>query len=295
MKQSFMLILMAVCGFVGNAAAHEYMPLVEEGKTWHYKMPYDTAGTAMCNEGATECTLTMRGDTVIDGLTYKKIFFADRKAPNMAWPVAYMREENKVVTAKSNTEAVNWLRNTNRTCHDYREFMFVENLIYDFNDYSSPNLADSIFRFPESPTMERTVDNRDGFSRPAAYWRSDNPPYIGKDCTEVWVTEGIGLDGATTTGVQLLRLNQNVVGWHGMTTIFGFLQYVTNADGEVIYKGRFAKSEPSVVHDVVTRAEVVSEEYYSVNGVRLTAPMGGICIKVTRFSDGSTQATKEIR
>lgn len=34
MKQSFMLILMAVCGFVGNAAAHEYMPLVEEGKTW---------------------------------------------------------------------------------------------------------------------------------------------------------------------------------------------------------------------------------------------------------------------
>lgn len=136
-----------MCGFVGNAAAHEYMPLVEEGKTWHYKMPYDTAGTTMCNEGATECTLTMRGDTVIDGLTYKKIFFADRKAPNMAWPVAYMREENKVVTAKSNTEAVMWLRNTSNTCHNYTEFMYADNVKYNFNDYSAPDFPILILRY----------------------------------------------------------------------------------------------------------------------------------------------------
>lgn len=67
---------MAMCGFVGNAAAHEYMPLVEEGKTWHYKMPYDTVGT-------TECTLTMRGDTVIDGLTIRK--FSLPTAKHQTW------------------------------------------------------------------------------------------------------------------------------------------------------------------------------------------------------------------
>lgn len=292
MKQLFILILMAMCGFVGNAAAHEYMPLVEEGKTWHYKMPYDTAGTAMCNEGATECTLTMRGDTVIDGLTYKKIFFADRKAPNMAWPVAYMREENKVVTTKSNTEAVMWLRNTSNTCHNYTEFMYADNVKYDFNDYSAPDFSNSDFKIPGPPTMTMTEDNRGATARTAAYWWSAASDVANRDCTEIWVTEGIGADGAD---VQLIRMDNKVRMWYGMTTILGYLQYVTDANGTIIYRGRFASSESTAVRDISATATVASEEYYSVNGVKLTAPIGGICIKVTHFSDGSTQATKEIR
>lgn len=293
MKKSLIIIVaMAGCAMTGLAATgHEYLPLVEEGKTWHYKIPYDTVGTAMCNEGATECSLTMRGDTVIDGLAYKKIFFADRKAPNMPWPVAYMREENKVVTTKGNSEAVTWLRNTSNTCHNYTEFLYADNVKYDFNDYSSPDLSNSDFQIPGTPIMTMTEDNRGAIARTAAYWWSNVSDVANRDCTEIWVTEGIGADGAD---VQLLRMDNKVRMWYGATTILGYLQYVTDADGAVIYRGRFAVSEPTAVRDIAASTIVASEEYYGVNGVKLGAPQRGVAIRVVRYTDGTVRTTKEI-
>ena len=45
MKKCFLILAASVgCVMVCSAATeHEYLPLVEEGKTWHYKMPYDTS------------------------------------------------------------------------------------------------------------------------------------------------------------------------------------------------------------------------------------------------------------
>ena len=106
------------------AAEREYLPLVEEGKTWHYKFWNDSIGKY-------DCSLTMRGDTLIEGKTYKKIFFSNNQVRDMQWPIAYMCEDNKVVTAKSNTAAVACLK-VGVPYHDYREFNIVDDLKYDF-------------------------------------------------------------------------------------------------------------------------------------------------------------------
>lgn len=70
------------------------------------------------------------------------------------------------------------------------------------------------------------------------------------------------------------------------------MAYVTNAKGEVIYTGRTLRGTHSGVKDVQNTATVVGEEYYNVNGIKLTTPTSGIIIKLTRYSDGSTKATK---
>ena len=82
--------------------------------------------------------------------------------------------------------------------------------------------------------------------------------------------------------------------WSGSYHILGDLKEVTNAQGEVIYKGHFVREEPAAVRDVQPSATVVEETYYNVNGARLSAPSGGVVIKVTRYSDGAVKATKQI-
>ena len=69
---------------------------------------------------------------------------------------------------------------------------------------------------------------------------------------------------------------------------------MTNAKGEVIYTGRTLRGTQSGVKDVQNTATVVGEEFYNVNGIKLTSPTNGIVIKLTRYSDDSTKATKFI-
>ena len=76
--------------------------------------------------------------------------------------------------------------------------------------------------------------------------------------------------------------------------ILGYLAYVTNVKSEVIYTGRTLRGTQSGVKDVQNTATVVGEEFYNVNGIKLTSPTSGIVIKLTRYSDGSTKATKFI-
>lgn len=70
------------------------------------------------------------------------------------------------------------------------------------------------------------------------------------------------------------------------------MAYVTNAKDEVIYTGRTLRGTQSSVKDMQNTATVVGEEYYNVNGIKLTSPTSGIIIKLTRYSDGSTKVTK---
>ena len=77
-----------------------------------------------------------------------------------------------------------------------------------------------------------------------------------------------------------------------MSLTNSIMAYVTNAKGEVIYTGRTLRGTHSGVKDVQNTATVVGEEYYNVNGIKLTTPTSGIIIKLTRYSDGSTKATK---
>lgn len=67
MKNLLVILLAAMGCLAAYAAEREYLSLVEEGKTWHYKFWNDSIGKY-------DCSLTMRGDTLIEGKTYKKYF-----------------------------------------------------------------------------------------------------------------------------------------------------------------------------------------------------------------------------
>lgn len=137
MKNIVVILLAVVGSMAAYAAEHEYLPLVEEGKSWHYKY----GKTDKFNS-----SLTMRGDTLIEGKTYKKVFFSDSVAYDMQWPIAYMCEENKVVTAKSNKAAIEWLSKIPKS-HDCREFNYIDELKYDFNDFSVPDYTTPDFYY----------------------------------------------------------------------------------------------------------------------------------------------------
>lgn len=266
------------------AAEHEYLPLVEEGKSWHYKF------------GKTDrfdSSLTMRGDTLIEGKTYKKVFFSDSVAYDMQWPIAYMCEENKVVTAKSNRAAIEWLSEISKS-HDYREFNFIDEYAkYNFNDFSAPDytIPDNIMTANDSCYMTRLEDSYDGTARNVAEWARVDYEYSAAEM-KYWVIEGVGIEGSC---VHLLKTSMRPLSWiNSGRSFLGYLAYVTNAQGEVIYTGRTLRDSQSGVQDVAGSASVVAEEYYSVNGMKLASPSSGIVIKLTRYSDGSAKASKHI-
>ena len=65
------------------------------------------------------------------------------------------------------------------------------------------------------------------------------------------------------------------------------MAYVTNAKGEVIYTGRTLRGTQSGVKDVQNTATVVGEEYYNVNGIKLTTPTIAILWFFSAFAFGN--------
>ena len=82
-----------------GAQEYEYVPLVREGVKWVYKYIYRDRFFEPTEYGEVWLTLEMKGDTVINGKTYKAVhkYFGDAiNEENDTIPV-YLREENKVV------------------------------------------------------------------------------------------------------------------------------------------------------------------------------------------------------
>ena len=81
------------------AQKYEYVPLVREGVKWVYNYSYCDRFFEPTESGSMWLTLEMKGDTVINGKTYKAVhkYFGDAiNEENDTIPV-YLREENKVV------------------------------------------------------------------------------------------------------------------------------------------------------------------------------------------------------
>lgn len=80
---------------------YEYVPLVREGIEWTYAAVYH-----MTDDGPSYFHMQFYGDTVVDGITYKKCYeYQDSEFdPNKAKLVGLAREENKAVYSKVNPE-----------------------------------------------------------------------------------------------------------------------------------------------------------------------------------------------
>ena len=104
MKKSFLIISLAMLGFIqAGAQEYEYVPFVREGVKWvcYYDNPInatDYDGTYI-PFGQHFYTLELKGDTVINGKSYKPLHFYSGKSideENDTIPV-FLREENKIV------------------------------------------------------------------------------------------------------------------------------------------------------------------------------------------------------
>ena len=72
-----------------------------------------------------------------------------------------------------------------------------------------------------------------------------------------------------------------------MSLTNSIMAYVTNAKGEVIYTGRTLRGSQSGVKDVQNTATMVGEEYYNVNGIKLTSPTIAILWFFSAFAFGN--------
>ena len=103
MKKNIVFIAFSVISLSQAAALdYEYVPLVQEGVKWVYHHYYDESFYGPIpglTSGDVIATLEIRGDTIINGKTYKAVhkYHSDAiNEENDTTPV-YLREENKVV------------------------------------------------------------------------------------------------------------------------------------------------------------------------------------------------------
>lgn len=80
----------------------------------------------------------------------------------------------------------------------------------------------------------------------------------------------------------------------------------TNADGSITYsfvmpaadvtiKAAFEAGVPSSVKDINAQAAVEAVEYYNLSGIKSAKPHDGINIVVTRYNDGTTSVSKQVK
>ena len=102
MKKTILYLLLTILGtFQMTAQEYEYIPLVREGVKWvYYYENYDNSHPdSNLAIGKVYLTLELKGDTLIDGKSYKALhkYFGDNiNTENDTIPI-YLREEDKVV------------------------------------------------------------------------------------------------------------------------------------------------------------------------------------------------------
>lgn len=67
---------------------------------------------------------------------------------------------------------------------------------------------------------------------------------------------------------------------------------IDTSDGHIANAAKTHVTSPGAVDTVGDDTSAVAVEWYSVDGRRLSAPCGGICLKVTRYADGSIKSER---
>lgn len=72
----------------------------------------------------------------------------------------------------------------------------------------------------------------------------------------------------------------------------GLQQFYRTEDGRTLASDITYYGKPSAVQDLMSEPEAENTEYYNLQGVRMTTPGKGVCIKVSKFNDGTVKAQK---
>ena len=206
-------ILLTLLVFISSSMlAADYVPMIEEGKTWHYYFLPDVHEMDWMDPPFPHYLedVTIQGDSVVDGKTYKKVYSYNpkNKENKSTWElVALMRENDKVVYAYADASSDAY--NIQECAYQYIPYeQKGEVVIYDFNLYE------------KGVGVTKTYDITDRLGHKFKRYIVDE--LFGN------VTEGVGIQG--TPSMFYLPLDAWV-----LCASDAMLCNITNAAGEVIY------------------------------------------------------------
>ena len=260
MKKTILFTLLALLGMTQAVAEdYEYVPFVREGVQWVY---------CICNYeddwygsdphfpiGTTYLTLEFKGDTVINGKTYKALHKYGGKAidlENDTIPI-YMREENKVVYG---------------IVPDCKFYWDCPIFLWDDKDSYNLKLSGEefiLYDFNDPVSFLDTARSDEEFYTPFKHLNTDTIA-IGKQLakryefqyvTNFYVVEGIGYDGESSYALRLWFTAYYTGSLRYQEAEF-CLSHVLE-DGQIIYKGIGYRETGDInrdgkvdIHDVTT-------------------------------------------
>ena len=274
MKKTFLISILALLGMTQAVAVdYEYVPFVREGVKWVYyyvnKGYYGQEIEGGLPLGKHFLTLEFKGDTVINGKTYKALhkYYGDAiNTDNDTVPV-YLREEGKVVYGIVPDGKVN------KDCFvGYGPCIFLD---------SDPHCIFGQVWAGEEFILYDFNDTKSYYSDFYNYWSEDDElyyKYLGCDTIKIgnhlatryhlrermledYIIEGIGFDGNNSGFV----IAYNYEEFFYDPTFH--LSYVIE-NGEIIYKGIFFDSDHlSAVGEVAAdRQRAGDSNYYNLMG-----------------------------
>ena len=264
MKKTLLISILALLG-ISQAVAqeYEYVPFVREGVKWVYSIYNSDLWSnpdPRFRVGINYRTLELKGDTVINGKSYKamhKYSGSDIDTQNDTIPI-YLREENKVVygiipDGKMYYDCpikISWLID---------EYNGQEFVLYDFNDQTS--FWDEILNIDFDDNFEYVSTDVSTLGSHKA------KRYVNRfGGNDFYYIEGIGVD-ALSNGFTLYPF----MGWLINSPIY-HLSHVIE-EGEIIYKGlNYDPDNITGLDEVVAEPRVrqYDDNYYNLMG----QPMG---------------------
>ena len=291
MKKIILLLLGMLMITSASAVENEYVPLVREGVVWEYVGHYHN----WPDEGFKReqlYTLEFNGTTTVDGKEYHNIYRTDYNEECIAqepYLVAYVREENKVVTAVDN----------------YNHWWFIPKILYDFNkpmflpdfetaialgieEYYDLELISYYMHRYIPITVEVAGAVRNGYLINYDDGVNDYDPAF-----EAKIIEGIGVD--CRYGDLLVPYREYVTGINPMSSLSAVYE-----DGELVYKGNAYDEaqelkNPQAITTIDGERQEAGVRYYNLAGVESAEPQPGVNIRVTTYTDGTRSTEKIIR
>ena len=266
MKKLFLILMLALLGITQMVAQeYEYVPFVREGVKWVYTYEnYDNSDLGWTADpnlayGTVYLTLELKGDTVINGKTYKamhKYYGGAINTVNDTIPV-YLREENKVVYGIVPDGK------TYDDCPIGRPFGYSiilekirngeEFVLYDFQNPES--FWNSIFDWEDGFELESS-----DFIQIGAHLAKR---YVCSGANDFFYIEGVGVD-SRRYGYTLFPLKPIYVGVGDVKFNFRYLV----EDGEIAYKGiHYTHDAFTGINEVVVdKARPMDDNYYNLMG-----------------------------
>ncbi len=228
MKKILYIFLLALLGITQAVAQeYEYVPFVREGVKWVYYIRnyyYDEYENPSQGNDVVYRTLELKGDTVINGKTYKAMhkYSGDAISEDNDTIPVFLREEDKIVYGivpdgkrYSDCPIFNWFSPANM--YNGEEFV-----LYDFND--------PVAYWDNLVNHGTSCDYQPGYIDTISVGNCLVKRYVGELWGEFQIIEGIGLIGRNSYTLGFFLPEST--GMHGL--YYGLCQVFEN--GELVYE-----------------------------------------------------------